>query len=548
MNSTPLRQITPRVLIVDNNEHYVQNYKRLVAHWGFTPVVAQGRGNKLLENAKHLARQERCQFAIVDMRLIDDNDDEDLSGMELIPHMHPAICIQVSARAGIEHSQKSRDAGAVAFLSKGQGPQPLKEHLLAHARLRCANIRGLKIDPPEMLDYIANAFTKYIPSAYHDQIVDVLSELFPKASHLRLEKIGPTANTSHISSVPRPKSVVLRVFEDDKEPVIVKLARRHKIEIEQRNYEAFIEDRLGWRYNTHIFRATLLWDIGGAKLSNIGRGAYPFSSLLQTESVANLAMCLERFFGDTWLPHYQKATPVQDVSLYQLYCSVWGPEWYTRVKTLRDYDLHSPMRQHQWNGADVPHPIRWFIENIADNPQHDASRLPHTCTAITHGDLHGDNLLVDEQYNAWVIDFERSGPGHILQDFVELEADIVNRLDCDIRHRSDFYALCLAICQPTQLDSLPGINPHHTPQNQHRKALAVISHLRRLARQYTAITSLREYLLGLFFNTIFRASLIQENHIHCKQRAIMLASILAHRLQHWDEPWPPSHWPTPQGG
>lgn len=544
MDYSWLRTILPRVLIVDNNERNSQSYKRLVQHWGFAPVIATGKGSKLIENAKSLAQQERCQFAIVDMRLMDDLDTEDLSGIELVAHLQPAICILVSASADLEYAQKSLKSGAVAFLGKDQGPETLKENLLSRARTRCANIRRLEIGPPEMIDYISNAFAKNIPIAYHDQILDVLSELFPKASTLTLEKIGYDPQSPAISSAPRPRSVVVRVREDEREPVIVKLARRHKIEIEQRNYDSFIDDRLVGQYKTILSKSTLLWDIGGAELTNVGVSAVSFANLLHTESTENLAACLERFFTRIWSSHYKKAAPKDNASIFELYCDVWGREWLDRARALLDFDPAQIMDANRWTVANAPHPIRWFFEHIAETPSHDLSLVEQTYTAVTHGDLHGDNLLVDEFFNAWVIDFERSGPGHILQDFAELESDIITRLDCGQQHLGDFYALCLAICQPTELGGLPGIDPSAPPQNPYQKALHIIHHLRRLARLCTPITSTREYLLGLFFNTIFRATLIEQNHITCQHRALMLASILAHRLEHWGEPWPPSGWPT----
>lgn len=548
MENSPLRNITPRVLVVDNNERISQSYKRLILHWGFAPVLAAGRGNKLIDNAKYIARHERCQFAIVDMRLMDDLDPEDISGIELISHLQPAICIQVSASADLEYSQKSLKAGAVAFLGKDQGPQPLKDILTQQAQKRCANIRRLEIGPPEMIDYISNAFSKYVPSDYHDQILDTLSELFPKAKTLTLDKIGTNAQSPQHSSVPRPKSVVLRVREDDREPVIVKLARRHKIEIEKQKYDDFIDDRLVGQYKTILSKSTVLWDIGGAELTNVGVSARSFSDMLKSDSVENLVQCLERFFTRTWSSHYNKAAPKENISLFKLYCEVWGPEWAERAKTLKDFDPAKIMGANRWAVAGAPHPIQWFLERISENPSHDASHIDQTFTAVTHGDLHGDNLLVDEHLNAWVIDFERSGPGHVLQDFIELESDIINRLDCGPQHIEKFYTLCIAICQPTELNSLPEIVPAKAPQNQYGKAVLVINHLRRLARLCTPVTSTREYLLGLFFNTIFRATLIEENHITCQHRALMLASILAHRLEHWDDPWPPPDWPTLQGG
>jgi thiamine kinase-like enzyme len=53
-------------------------------------------------------------------------------------------------------------------------------------------------------------------------------------------------------------------------------------------------------------------------------------------------------------------------------------------------------------------------------------RVAETSIAITHGDLHAGNLLIDDSNNIWVIDFERTGEGHVLQDFIELESDLIN--------------------------------------------------------------------------------------------------------------------------
>jgi hypothetical protein len=76
-----------------------------------------------------------------------------------------------------------------------------------------------------------------------------------------------------------------------------------------------------------------------------------------------------------------------------------------------------------------------------------------------------------------------------------------------------------------------------------RKALQTISLLRQLAVQCTGMQDARQYLLGLLFNTIFRATI--NNHANYRERqnrALMLAGIFCHRLDHWNDPWPPEEW------
>ncbi len=93
---------------------------------------------------------------------------------------------------------------------------------------------------------------------------------------------------------------------------------------------------------------------------------------------------------------------------------------------------HPNLSSRLWTSRkawDCLNPLSGSKRNIVENEAGDLSIVDLTYEAVTHGDLHGDNLLIDSRKNAWVIDFERSGEGHVLQDFIELESDILNRLE-----------------------------------------------------------------------------------------------------------------------
>jgi len=74
------------------------------------------------------------------------------------------------------------------------------------------------------------------------------------------------------------------------------------------------------------------------------------------------------------------------------------------------------------------------------------------------------------------------------------------------------------------------------------KALRTISTLRSLAFQCTGIINSREYLYGLLFNMIFRAALLHRIDPQKSEGPLFLASVICHRLDCWDKPWPPSEW------
>jgi aminoglycoside phosphotransferase (APT) family kinase protein len=194
-------------------------------------------------------------------------------------------------------------------------------------------------------------------------------------------------------------------------------------------------------------------------------------------------------------------------------------------------------------------PLEW-LKTIAENEggDKDPSMFASTQMAVTHGDLHADNLLIDDSQHGWVIDFERTGEGHALQDFVELESDIVTRFACTGEAFSSFYYFCLVIASGNTIDEIPF---HHAALThaETQKLLATIASIRTLAVRCTHITDMRQYLLGLYFNTIFRATInSSEQHQQSEMRAWMLASILCYRLAHWGELWPPKEWENLQQG
>ncbi len=542
MNGHPFLSTKPRVLIVDNNERIRNMYQELATHWGFTPVLADGIGNTLLEDAKRQAREQRCQLALIDLRLIDDLDDEDVSGLKLVPEIEPAVSIIVSASVDIENIRLSDEMGAASYVGKGEGPAVLKEKLEREARKLCASWKGIVIEPSDMLEEIASILCENVAAEYHDQITDLFVRLFPSAGRLRLEKMGADSTASTYLTVPRPKSVILKVYENNKQPVIVKVARAKKMSIEFERYRTYIQGYLKGYFHPLLSNPVILWDIGGAIYTALGStDSRTFSRFYSEASFADIEYSLRRFFCETWSPLYASPKEGKNVSLFREYVKVWGKEWYERVRKFHAPDAQEVMQNKLPKHIFPINPLTWLQEKMGEAAEeNDASIIESTALAVTHGDLHGDNLLIDEHRNAWVIDFERSGEGHILQDFVELEGDLINRLSAR-ENLPSFYQLCIDVSRSIELEPLENLDRFEDAEV--KKSMQTISLLRHLAREVSGLTDARQYLLGLLFNTLFRATIIGEAAQTLSQyRALMLASILCHRLEHWNEPWPPEEW------
>jgi hypothetical protein len=407
----------------------------------------------------------------------------------------------------------------------------------AEAAKVTASKRKLVFENPEILEDIAKSSLGQNAREYPDQIPDVFARLFPSAKKLRLEKLDLRSASSNISTVPRPNSVVLKVYEDEFEPYIVKLARAKKVQTEVEKYKTHIYRRLADNLMARLEHSAILWDIGGASYSYIGKfDVKTFSSYYEENSIVNIEECLTSFFGEIWGRHYEQARDRYNVSLFTLYSNVWEGWYEKRVECFLPEDF-----TYLTNGDSkphLPHPIDWFKKKIMD-PADGLSMIEKTRVAITHGDLHGDNLLIDSKKNVWVIDFERCGEGHALQDFIELEADIFNRLE---EHNNNFPAFLQMCFTVLNQKNIQGFEASETVSEDARieKALQTISILRSLARQHTTITDAREYVLGLLFNMIFRAAMVRNISPEKSQRALMLASLICHRLDHWNGHWNPA--------
>lgn len=530
----------PRVLIVENNPTTRVAYQFLLMEWGYEPILGMGAGTTLITDSKNKASEKRCSLALIDLRIIDDDDEQDTSGLNLAEELGGKLRpIIMSGYDNIDVLRTMlKKHIEIEFFRKTDSRDLLKKALDAEAAKVTAAKRKLVFENPEILDDVAKSSLGKNTGEYADQIADVFAELFPNAKKLRFEKLELRPTSSNVSTVPRPNSVVLKVYEDNFEPFVVKLARAEKIQKEVENYNDHIHRRMTGYFSARLERSAILWDIGGAAYSYVGDfDVKTFSRYYEEKTTEEIDECLTSFFGKIWGKHYERAWEKDNVSLFKLYSQVWE-NWYEKRKDdffAKQIDS-SDMLSEKLN---IPEPIKWFREKIADSAN-DVSFMDRTRIAITHGDLHGDNLLVDNQKNVWVIDFERCGEGPILQDFVELEADIINRLEEHNDNFPAYYKMCLTVLRQKMIQ---GFDASDTISENPRieKALRTISTLRSLALQYGKTTDAREYLYGLLFNMMFRAAMIYKTNPEANQRSLLLlAGLTCHRLDHWETPWPPA--------
>jgi len=99
---------------------------------------------------------------------------------------------------------------------------------------------------------------------------------------------------------------------------------------------------------------------------------------------------------------------------------------------------------------------------------------PQTTWGLVHGRMDLHRVLGDPRGQSWAIDFSQAGPGPILADYVSLEASL--RLEAaEAPDLWSWHRLNVTLCQAASLDMLPDV-PNLPPTVE--KARQVIGHLR----------------------------------------------------------------------
>ncbi|NJO84270.1 MAG: response regulator [Blastochloris sp.] len=172
-----------RVIVIDNDIAARERWIQTLQLWNYHVFSTEGVGSRLIEHAKEYARRYRCHLALVDLRLIDDQDLHDRSGLELIPDLTPTVAILFSSymeRRTVR--QALRDYGAFDVFAKEDSLDELREMLR-----RVADDIALGAQRPGILwphglssatirDFL---FTGQ-PDIPEDEIDDVLCRVSPK--------------------------------------------------------------------------------------------------------------------------------------------------------------------------------------------------------------------------------------------------------------------------------------------------------------------------------------------------------------------------------
>jgi CheY-like chemotaxis protein len=525
---------TARVLIIDNDPRVGPDLKAILEPAGYHVQVAQGVGQDLVDQATVLAQSFRPHVAIVDVRLLDEYSD-DRSGLALLKGLQSARCILYSAYLKPEVTREAR-YGATSWVSKGESPQRLLDEVARAARETCREDLRLHRPPDLSSQRIMEALFGPDSDVPDDVADDVLGQLFPENEELRFETLGAEVATPR--TVPQGRSIVLKVYADDLEPVVAKLAPAKRIRDEERNYQEHVRGRLIGQFYAQLERTAEFWDLGGATYSFLGSSLNTlpsFTDFYRNEKDPQVILRpLAHFFQEVWGKHYAQPLQERSIPLFQAYDQA------LRLKE-RLENLRGQEEKLAFPGVPISatNPVSWVLRHADD------SLFPEVRHMIIHGNLYGDNLFVDREH-AWAIDFEFTGLGPILRDFVSFELDIITRLvPWPEDNFQQLYELTVMLTAPISpapiLEGLPGVPGSILKHPEAAKALMVIAGLRRLAREVTNFRDIREYYWGLLLSVLITAAVTPAQYPQ-HSRALFLSVVLTERLRQFGQEWPPGNW------
>lgn len=550
-----------KVLIADNIASQIVPLKEFLEKNGYEVVTAGSPGE-----ARAVLNGSWVHLAIVDLRLENDEDERDVSGLTLCKETDPVIpkiiLTNYPTYEAVKAALGPRLEGlppAVDFLAKADGLRALL------AAVERAFTKHVRINAELEIEFGGTSFLAIISlmrSApkdgtqlllWADELTDLFRKLFYDCIKISIFQLPYRGQGDAVVVEVKPTAE-----GGPQRHVIVKCGIREVVQKEAKNYHTFVTKMIG-DWSTQMVGFCETPRFGGAAFPIVGgalENAERFSDFYRgTSDLQLIARSLDNLFNKTCRRWLLEGTRTRSTdSLATLYLRQLGLS-----KTELEKDLAAAVTSIAAKALDVGlREIRREKQEIAFRFSDGPLTFPDPVSyilgpsgvlkatvpcCVTHGDMNGNNVLVDQDGNTWLIDFGRTGWGPVLRDFAELEAVIRWELvrERNLAHIHEFEK---ALIEPPDLHANLEARSQHSPDLA--KALRVVTELRRIAADVPG-NDIQEYYAGLLFYAVRMilsggiTSLGQARPRPVRQaHALLSAAMICCRLEHWEkwEGWP----------
>lgn len=371
------------------------------------------------------------------------------------------------------------------------------------------------------------------------ELEDLLCRLFHRATQVLVSPLTPGhSGASVLWAQPVYRSVA--------RSVVVKFGDRKNVDREYANFRDYVAPYIGGGRSTSIpnegLRRTtrlggIVYDFLGADTDKL----YSFGSYYKrTASAFDIAEVVHRLFKGTCSRWYGNKSQSIILNLTRNYQELLGFAPERLANYLED------LRKYVQAGAKLK------FEALGDrsftNPLHDLPRRIFNRPAyvsVTHGDFNETNILVDRDGYSWLIDFGRTGEGHILRDVAELDSVVRFRLLEEGTTLEDRVKLEEGLMRVPNFKKLQSAEFDFNQNSEERleqylktgnpdvhKAFLVALALRRMATDYVPPPNedMNEYYVALLYNAVNTLRFVKSIPSIQRLHALVSASLLTDQL------------------
>lgn len=530
-----------RILIVENEQRWRNALTGVLQKAGF-----QAEAVETTRQAWECLEEAFYHLAILDIRMEDD-DPTDTEGISLLRRLSAeglteAMSIIMLSAYGTKEQMREgfKDHDIADFLAKEdfddrefieQVRKIIATRLPVNLSLA---IHWQQVSGPDQVVLnlkIGGARIKHkspMRSRLAEELDDLLCRLFHRADSLLVKPLESGFSGMAVL-LATPSSSATGAGQ----PFIIKCGDVREINSEYQRFKDYVQNFIGGGRITSVIERRRTAHLGGIVYSLLGTASNRLES-----------------FGD----FYKRAElPQIKEALDDLFLVTCG-QWYANPGRVELHDLTAEYVQNLELSAETLEQDRINLKSAQGKEQLRISGLAEdrlftdpvlammkqyfvepTYICPTHGDLSESNVLMDETGHTWLIDFGRTGPGHILRDVAELDTDVRFQLLGESEATLDErLKLEEALCRAKQFSDLHRLaDDFKTENHKVAKAYATAIHLRKLAQKLierNLNASIKEYHVALFYHALrylryYSLPRIQREH------ALISASLLADSLE-----------------
>lgn len=500
-----MQKVDIKILIVDDDDDVRRNIGKTLQKAGYSVSTVEN-----CTNAINMLQVESYHLVISDLHMPNfDGRYSPRAGLDLLQRIqrnYPECFILMLSGAGeIHHALEARDYG-ISYIEKDSGNT--REFLKIVEQTIQINL-NLKIN------YGHGTTLKKAEDE------EVLRRLFTNSTEINVSLIAlGTRGTIVYRVTSRGLDGKWRVA------LATKITWQDQINIEVENYRKWVEGRIqGERYAHLIDHPVYTRKRGGMIMRFLNAeldGLQTLHEFYQSQNTDAVVQVINNLFDNT-LAFWQEDKAREVLLLFQAYVHYFDVDNWQLDKYMSRYlKEFAGQAKIRFDEVDLkfPNPITLF-QKLLKSPYDFEIR---TYKSTVHGDLHSTNIMVDKYMNCWLLDFTRTGPAHILRDFVELETSIKFSAFA-YKPLADLCKFELALeSQNSLIEDIPDICDSDPELH---KALATI----KLIRQKASIAMLpgkdiREYYIGLLFHTITNLRFLSKQTDPTKRKIILYSSWL----------------------